>query len=97
MPLRDTSGLGQHTARELVHADFEVAFNLVEIAESESNRALAAQLLQKARVMLEEIRSRLDRITSQDREAFESRCEELAGAIERASWPDFQVSGGSET
>ena len=97
MPLRDTSGLGQRTARELVHADFEVARSLVEMAQSESDRELAAQLLQKAEGILAEIRLRLDRMSSDQREVVEAQLKELSDSIERAGWPGFPVSDGSET
>lgn len=100
MPLRDTSGLGQRTARELLHADLEVASNLIEMARSEferGNRELAAQLLQKAEGMIGEIRGRLQRMPEAQRETYEARCKELGEAIERAGWPGFRISGESET
>lgn len=97
MPLRDTSGLGQRTARELVQADFEVARNFVDMAQNESERELAAQLLHRAEGILSEIRSRAARMNSDQREAVEARIKELSDAIERASWPGFQVNDGSET
>jgi hypothetical protein len=85
MPQRDTSGIGERVPRELIEADFSVAFSLVEMAESESRRnngQLALQLLQKAERMLEDIRGRLLRMTASQKEAFEPRCTELAEAIE---------------
>lgn len=91
MPQRDTSGIGERVPREIIEADFEVAFNLVDMAQSESkdNRQVAAQLLHKAEGMLEDIRTRLQRMTAAQREPFEKRCEELGQAIEAASWPGF--------
>jgi hypothetical protein len=85
MPQRDTSGIGERVPRELIEADFSVAFSLVEMAESESRRAngqLASQLLQKAERMLDDIRARLLRMTASQKEAFEPRCTELGEAIE---------------
>ena len=87
MPQRDTSGIGERVPRELIEADFSVAFSLVEMAESESRRnngRLALQLLQKAEGMLEDIRGRLLRMTASQREAFEPRGAELGQAIELA-------------
>jgi hypothetical protein len=91
MPQRDTSGIGERVPRELIHADFTVAFSLVEMAKGESpgdNGELAAQLLQKAERMLDDIRGRLLRMTVSQREAFEPRCAELGEAIERARKPE---------
>jgi hypothetical protein len=82
MPQRDTSGIGERVPRELIEADFSVAFSLVEMAESESQ--LASQLLQKAERMLDDIRARLMRMTVSQREEFEPRCTQLGEAIERA-------------
>jgi hypothetical protein len=82
MPQRDTSGIGERVPRELIDADFSVAFSLVEMAESESQ--VGSQLLQKAERMLEDIRARLLRMTVSQKEAFELRCTELADAIEHA-------------
>jgi hypothetical protein len=65
MPQRDTSGIGERVPRELIEADFTVAFSLVDMAENESRRGngqLASQLLQKAGRMLDDIRGRLLRI-----------------------------------
>ena len=87
MPQRDTSGIGERVPRELIEADFSIAFSLVEMAESESRRdngQLALQLLQKAERMLDDIRGRLLRMTASQKEAFEPRCTELGTAIERA-------------
>jgi len=87
MPQRDTSGIGERVPRELIGADFSVAFSLVEMAETESRRdngQLASQLLQKAERMLEEIRGRLLRMAATQREEFEPRCAELGEAIELA-------------
>ena len=70
-----------------VHADFTVAFSLVEMAASESlggNGPIASQLLQKAQRMLDDIRGRLLRMTASQKEAFEPRCAELGKAIEMA-------------
>jgi len=97
MPQRDTSGIGERIPRELIDADFTIAFSLVEMAEGESRRdnwPLASQLLQKAERMLDDIRGRLLRMTVSQREAFEPRCAELAQAIELAKAPD---SGKSES
>jgi hypothetical protein len=91
MPQRDTSGIGERVPRELIDADFTVAFSLVEMAESESlrdNGQLASQLLQKAERMLDDIRGRLLRMTAAQKEAFEPRCAELGNAIELAKTPD---------
>jgi hypothetical protein len=87
MPQRDTSGIGERVPRELIDADFTVAFSLVEMAEEESRRGngqLASQLLQKAERMLDDIRGRLLRMTASQKEAFEPRCTELGKAIELA-------------
>ena len=91
MPQRDTSGIGERVPREIIEADFEVAFNLVDMAKSEStdNREIALQLLHKAEGMLEDIRTRLQRMTPAQREPFDKRCEELGHAIQGASWPGF--------
>ena len=86
MPQRDTSGIGERVPRELIDADFTVAFSLVEMAEGESRRGngqLASQLLEKAERMLDDIRARLLRMTTSQKEAFEPRCAELSEAIER--------------
>lgn len=94
MPLRDTSGFGQRTAHELIHADFEVAFNLVGMARTESernNQELATQLLKRAQAMLGEIRSRLDRVPAAQRATYESRCQKLSEAIEQGSSPEFRI------
>jgi hypothetical protein len=87
MPLRDPTGIGERVPRELIHADFTVAFSLVEMAEEESRRGndpLSSQLLLKAERMLDEIRGRLLRMTAAQKEPFEPRCAELGEAIERA-------------
>jgi hypothetical protein len=87
MPQRDTSGIGERIPRELIDADFTIAFSLVEMAEAESRRGngqLASQLLQKAQGMLDDIRGRLLRMTASQKEAFEPRCAELSQAIELA-------------
>jgi hypothetical protein len=91
MPQRDTSGIGERIPRELIDADFTIAFSLVEMAEGESRRdngELASQLLQKAERMLDDIRGRLLRMTAPQKEEFEPRCAELGKAIERATTPD---------
>ncbi len=91
MPQRDTSGIGERIPRELIDADFGVAFSLVEMAKEESRRdngQLASQLLQRAEGMLYDIRARLLRMTAAQKEAFEPRCEELGQAIELARAPD---------
>jgi len=90
MPQRDTSGIGERVPRELIDADFTVAFSLVEMAQGESrgdNGQLASQLLQKAERMLDETRGRLLRMTTAQKEAFEPRCAELSKAIELARKP----------
>jgi len=95
MPQRDTSGIGERIPRELIDADFTIAFSLVEMAEGELSRdngPLAAQLLQKAERMLDDIRGRLLRMTASQKESFESRCAELARAIELAKTPDSGMS-----
>lgn len=86
MPQRDTSGIGERIPRELIDADFSIAFSLVEMAEGESrrdNEQLASQLLEKAERMLDDIRGRLLRMQASQKEAFEPRCAELGEAIER--------------
>jgi hypothetical protein len=86
MPQRDTSGIGERIPRELIEADFSIAFSLVEMAEGESRRGngqLASQLLEKAQRMLDDIRGRLLRMQASQKEAFEPRCAELGEAIER--------------
>jgi hypothetical protein len=91
MPQRDTSGIGERIPRELIDADFGVAFSLVEMAQDESRRnngKLASQLLQRAEGMLDDIRARLLRMTAAQKEAFEGRCAELGQAIELAKAPD---------
>ncbi len=94
MPLRDKSGIGERVPRELINADFDVAFSLVEMAGVESRRhnaELASQLLRRAEGMLDEIQRRLVRLTPSQKEAFEARCLELAQAIERAKAPDSGI------
>jgi len=87
MPQRDTSGIGARVPRELIDADFTVAFSLVQMAKDELRRGngpLALQLRQRAARMLEDIKGRLPRMTTSQREPFELRCSELAAAIEIA-------------
>jgi hypothetical protein len=87
MPQRDTSGIGERVPRELIDADFTVAFSLVEMAEAELQRGngqLASQLLERAEHMLDDIRARLLRMTASQKEAFEPRCAKLGEAIELA-------------
>jgi hypothetical protein len=87
MPQRDTTGIGERIPRELIDADFTVAFSLVEMAKEESGRGngkLASQLLEKAARMLDDVRGRLLRMTASQKEAVESRCAELGEAIESA-------------
>jgi hypothetical protein len=94
MPQRDTSGIGERVPRELIDADFTIAFSLVEMAEGESrghNAQLASQLLQKAERMLDDIRGRLLRMTAAQKEAFEPRCAKLGEAIELARTPDSGI------
>jgi hypothetical protein len=91
MPQRDTTGIGERVPRELIDADFTVAFSLVEMAQGELRRGngqLGSQLLQKAEKMLDEIRGRLLRMTPSQKEVFEPRCAELGDAIELAKAPD---------
>jgi hypothetical protein len=91
MPQRDTTGIGERIPRELIDADFTVAFSLVEMAKDESGRGngqLASQLLEKAARMLDDVRGRLLRMTASQKEGFEPRCAELGDAIERAKTPD---------
>jgi hypothetical protein len=91
MPQRDTTGIGDRVPRELIDADFGIAFSFVEMAQAESGRGngqLASQLLQKAERILDEIRARLLRMTASQKEAFEPRCAELGAAIELAKPPD---------
>jgi hypothetical protein len=90
MPQRDTTGIGERIPRELIDADFTVAFSLVEMAKEESQRGngqLASQLLQKAERMLDDVRGRLLRMTALQKDAFETRCTELGEAIEHAKLP----------
>jgi hypothetical protein len=87
MPQRDRSGIGERVPRELIDADFAIAFSLVEMAEGESRRdnvQVAAELLQKAEGMLDDARARLLRMTASQKESFEPRCAELNEAIKRA-------------
>jgi hypothetical protein len=94
MPQRDTSGIGERIPRELIDADFTVAFSLVEMAADEwrvGNGPLAAQLLQKAERMLDDVRGRLLRMTPSQKEAFEPRCAELGKAIDLAKTPDSRA------
>jgi hypothetical protein len=87
VPQRDTSGIGERVPRELIDADFTVAFSLVEMAEAESQRGneqLASQLLRRAEQMLDDIRGRLLRMTAPQKEEFEPRCAKLGEAIELA-------------
>lgn len=88
MPQRDTSGIGERVPREIIEADFEIAFNFVEMARDELKRGdkdLAHQLRHKAESMLEDISARLLRMTVAQRQTFEARCEELRHAIDAAS------------
>lgn len=88
MPQRDTSGIGERIPREIIDADFGVAFSLVEMAEAESHRGngkLASELLQRAERMRDDIRGRLLRMTEAQKEQFETRCVELGKAIELAA------------
>src|ERR1700688_1590785 len=99
MAQSDTSGIGERPPRELIDADFTVAFSLVEMAEGESRRdngQLASQLLQKAERTLDDIRGRLLRMTASQKEAFEPRCAELGKAIELAKAPDSVIGPESE-
>jgi hypothetical protein len=94
MPQRDTSGIGERVPRELIDADFSIAFSLVEMAQGElgrSNAQLAAQLLQRAERMLDDVRGRLLRMTAAQKEAFEPRCAELGKAIELARNPEAEA------
>ena len=88
MPQRDTSGIGERVPRELIFADFEVAFNFVGMAENEPNREVAEQLLRRAEEMLKDVETRLLRMTVTQREAFEPRCAELRKAIDEARVDD---------
>lgn len=87
MPQKDTSGIGERVPRELIDADFTVAFSFVQMAEEELHRGngqLAASLRQRAESMLKEIQGRLLRMTPSQSEPFELRCAELAAAIKTA-------------
>lgn len=88
MPQRDTSGIGERVPREMIFANFEVAFNFVGMAENESDRELAEQLLRRAEDMLKDVEARLLRMTVAQREEFELRCAELRKAIETARIDD---------
>lgn len=94
MPQRDTSGIGERIPRELIDADFNIAFSLVEMAKEESrnNRQLSSDLLRKAGEMLDSIRDRLLRMTASQKEVFETRCAELDAAIERAKVSDSGIA-----
>jgi hypothetical protein len=85
MPQRDTNGIGERVPRDLIDADFAIAFSFVQMAEDEHRRGngeLALQLRQKAARMLEDIEGRLLRMTALQKAPFELRCAELAAAIE---------------
>jgi hypothetical protein len=91
MPQRDTSGFGERVPRELIDADFEVAFSLVEMAATESNRGnvqLTSQLLQRAEGILGSIRERLLRLDVSRSQPIDARCVELSEAIESARITD---------
>ena len=93
MPQRDTSGIGERVPRELIDADFTIAFSLVEMAEGEAQRGndpLAEQLLGKAQRMLDDVRGRLLRMSAAQKEAFEPRCAELEKAIARVREPETE-------
>jgi hypothetical protein len=84
MPQRDTSGIGERVPRELIDADFTIAFSFAGMAEEEwrrGNEQLAAQLLEKAEGLLDSIQERLLRMTASQKEAFEQRCAKLAETI----------------
>jgi|SRR6185312_13514395 len=85
MPERDTSGIGERVPREIIDADFTVAFSLLQMAEDElhrDNRQLASQLRQRAEDMRKSLEGRLLRMTASQKEPYELRCAELAAAIE---------------
>jgi hypothetical protein len=87
MPQRDTSGIGERIPRELIDAEFTIAFSMVEMAEGEGrpgHSGPTSPLLEKAGQMLANIRERLSRMTHTHKEVFEPRCAELSEAIERA-------------
>ena len=97
MPQRDTSGIGERVPRELIDADFGVAFSLVQMAEDERRRDnghLASQLRERAERMLEDIQGRLLRMTPSQRAPFEERCAELAAAIRTAETPSEPDAAG---
>ncbi|HWE49248.1 MAG TPA: hypothetical protein VG273_05645 [Bryobacteraceae bacterium] len=90
MPQKDTSGIGERVPRELIEADFAIAFSLVEMAQDElrrGNEKLALELRLKADHMLEDIKGRLLRMTVSQKEPFELRCAELGAAIAAAETP----------
>lgn len=90
MPQKDTTGIGERIPRELIDADFTIAFSLIQMAEDEHRRGdgrLASELRQKAERMLHDIKGRLLRMTVEQKEPFELRCAELAAAIEIAETP----------
>ena len=60
---------------------------MAEEEAGDGNAAVAAQLLDRAARMLEDIRGRLQGITAEQREVFEPRCAELGDAIERGRGP----------
>jgi hypothetical protein len=97
MPQKDTSGIGERVPRELIDADFTIAFSLVQMAEDELRRGseeLALELRQKAERMLEDIKRRLLRMTASQKEPFELRCAELAAAIDAATMPSKPDTAG---
>jgi hypothetical protein len=97
MPQKDTTGIGERIPRELIDADFAIAFSLVQMAEDEHRRGngpLALQLRQKAGRMLEDIKGRLLRMTASQKEPFELRCAELAAAMEIAETPSEPDTAG---
>jgi hypothetical protein len=91
MPLRDKSGFAARFSPELIDADFEIAFSLVEMASTEACRGhtqLAPPLLQRAEGILGSIRERLLRLDASRTQPFEARCNELSEAIESARISD---------
>jgi hypothetical protein len=72
---------------QFAEADFEIAFNLVDIAEAESicgNYAQATRILSDADNVLRDIQQLLHRMTIPDRNPFAPLLEELHRAIDLA-------------
>lgn len=72
---------------ELIEADVEIGFNLVDLAETErssGHHSLASQILKDAEVVFCDIQQRLLRIGTLESRPFEPLAGELRRAIDRA-------------